>query len=74
MIRQIKRYFAIRGYAKRLASILARRWGGQRFFTAEQVTKAAEGAGLNIDFIAYAHAMFCSRSDFDALYGPLRVA
>lgn len=27
-----------------------------------------------MSFISYAHAMFCSRGDFDAYYGPLRVA
>ena len=25
-------------------------------------------------FLAYAHALYCSRSDFDAHYTPLRVA
>ena len=38
----------------------------------EEVCKAAE-AGFDTAFIAYAHAMFCTREDFDFHYGPLRV-
>jgi hypothetical protein len=74
MTRQIKRYRAIRSYAKRLGPELARRWGTHRHFTIDQVTHAAQGAGFSTDFIAYAHALFCRRSEFDAYYGPLRVA
>ncbi len=72
--RQIKRFCAIRSYAKHLGPELARRWGVQRYFTLEQVTQAAQKGGFSTDFIAYAHALFCSRSEFDAHYGPLRVA
>jgi hypothetical protein len=74
MIRRIKRYFAIRGFAQRLAPELARRWGAKKFYTLEQVTSAARAGGFAIDYIAYAHALFCSRSDFDGYYGPLRVS
>jgi len=64
---------AVNSYWLHLAPMLARRWGTQKFYSLEQVTQAAQAAGLTTEFIAYAHAMFCSRSDFDAYYAPLPV-
>ncbi|MDB6021999.1 MAG: hypothetical protein JWQ04_1856 [Pedosphaera sp.] len=74
MVRQFKSYFAIKSYALRLPGELARRFDIKEFYTVEQVTKAAQKGGFNVAFIAYAHATFCSRADFDAHYGPLKVA
>lgn len=74
MIRHIKRYFAIRGYALRLPQEMARRFGIRDFYTVEQVTSAAQKSGYNMGFLAYAHAILCSRADFDAYYGALGVA
>ena len=74
MIRHIKRYLAIRDYAQRLSLDLVRRFGRRSFYSVEQVTKAVQGGQFSEAFIAYAHASFCSRSDFDQHYGPLKVA
>jgi|SRR4051812_30340877 hypothetical protein len=73
MIRQIRRYFAIRDYALRFAPELVKRWGTQRFYTLDQVTQASLASGFGKDFVAYAHAIFSSRADFDAYYRPLRL-
>ena len=72
MIRQLKRRSAIGSYFWRLSQALARRFGKKSHYSTEEVSKAAE-AGFDAAFIAYAHAMFCTREDFDAYYGPLRV-
>ena len=73
MIRHIKRYFAIGKYFWRLSQALARRFGKKNYYTLDQVSKTAKDGGFDMAFIAYAHAMFCQRNEFDAYYAPLRV-
>jgi hypothetical protein len=65
---------AIECYVWELSQELARRFGLKRYYMVEEVTKSAQRAGFSIAFLAYAHAMFCSRVEFDAHYGPLHVA
>jgi len=73
VLRAIRRYFAIRAYTKRLSGDLRRRFGLKPLYTIDLVTKAVERGGYSKAFIAYAHATYCSREDFDAHYGPLGV-
>jgi hypothetical protein len=72
-MRAIRRYFAIRSYVKRLSADLRRRFGLKPFYTIDHVTKAVERGGYSKDFIAYAHATYCSRETFDEYYRPLGV-
>jgi len=65
---------AIESYAWDLSRELRRRFGEQQYYTVEQVSHAAQARGFTTVFIAYAHAMFCTREAFDAYYTPLRVA
>lgn|GEM_PF-4378621 len=37
------------------------------------MNQAIKGGDYNGTFVSFAHALFCSRSDFDAHYGPLKV-
>jgi hypothetical protein len=74
MLRQFKRRIAIRDYVRRLPAELLRRWGEQRYYALDQVSSAAEQAGFDKTFLAYAHALFCRREEFDSYYGPLKVA
>jgi hypothetical protein len=74
MIRHVKRYLAIRSYARRLSRDLVRRFGKRPFYSVEQISTAVHRGGYSAAFVAYAHATFCSQADFDAHYGPLRVA
>jgi hypothetical protein len=74
MIRHVKRYFAIRSYVRRLGAELVRRFGKREFYSVEQVTQAVQRGKFSAAFIAYAHATFCSQTDFDAHYEPLRVS
>lgn len=74
MIRLIKRRLAIRSYVWKLSQELLRRFGKKKFYTVEEVTQTVERAQLSSTFIAYAHATFCARPDFDSHYLALRVA
>jgi Family of unknown function (DUF6559) len=74
MLRLIKQRLAIRSYVWKLSQELLRRFGKKKFYTREEVTRAAKKSHLSTAFIAYAHAIFCTRPEFDAHYGPLQVA
>ena len=73
MIRFIKRRLAIRSYVWKLSQDLCRRFDKKHHYSIEQVTKAAQGAGLRTAYLSYAHAIFCSREEFDGYYAPLRL-
>jgi len=64
---------AIRGYVLKLPQELFRRFGKKRYYTVEQVTAVAQRAGFKTAFIAYAHAIFSTREDFESHYGPLKL-
>jgi hypothetical protein len=64
---------AIDDYVWKLSQKLAWNFGTKTYYDIEQVTRVARGLGCDMAYIAYAHAMFCSRADFDDYYGPLRV-
>jgi len=65
---------AIDDYVWGLSQELSRHFGTKKYYSVEEVGRIAGESGYRIAYIAYAHAMFCSRGDFDAYYGPLRVA
>ena len=74
MIRYLKRRLAIGNYFWRLSQAVSRRFGKKNHYSIIEVSTTAKAGSFDMAFIAYAHAMFCSRDDFDAYYGPLRVA
>jgi hypothetical protein len=74
MIRHIKRYLAIRSYMRQLSRELARRFDKRSHYSIEMVTQAVQRGGLSPAFIAYAHAAYCTKEDFDTHYLPLQVA
>lgn len=65
---------AIDDYVWGLSQKLSERLGSREFYTVDEVSRVANACGYEKACLAYAHAMFCSRSDFDAYYGPLHVA
>lgn len=73
MIRFLKRRLAIRNYVWKLSQELSRRFNKKQYYSIEEITKAAQGAGLRTAFLSYAHAIFCSREEFDAYYSQLRL-
>jgi len=74
MIRHVKRYLAIRSYVRRLSQDLVRRFDKRAFYSVGQVSQAVQRGKFSAAFIAYAHATFCSQTDFDAHYEPLGVS
>ncbi len=63
-----KRNAAIEDYVWGLSQELARRFGVKNSYAVEEVSKTARGSGYRMEHIIYAHAIFCSRNDFDAHY------
>ena len=68
----MRRYLAIRSYVRRLSYDLLRRFGKKRFYSIEQVTQAVQRGKFAGDFMAYAHAAFCTERDFDGHYQSVR--
>jgi len=64
---------AIDDYVWKLSQKIAWNFGTKAYYDIEDVTQIACNVGCDMAYIAYAHAMFCSRADFDGYYGPLRV-
>ena len=69
-----KRRTAIEDYVWSLSQELSRRFGTKTYYSIEEVSRMASEGKYRMAYLAYAHAMFCSRTDYDAYYGPLRVA
>lgn len=65
---------AIDDYVWGLSQKLSEWLGHREFYSVEEVSRISDACGYEKAYLAYAHAMFCSRSDFDEYYGPLRVA
>jgi hypothetical protein len=65
---------AIEDFVWSLSQELSRHFGPKKYYNVEEVSRIAGESGCKMAYIAYAHAMFCSRADFDAYYSPLRVA
>jgi hypothetical protein len=61
---------AIEDYVWSLSQELSRRFGTKKFYSVEDVSRIAGETSLNMKHIAYAHAMFCGRPDFDTHYAP----
>lgn len=66
MIKMIKKRVAIRSYRSKIGPWLQRRYGGRANYTPLQVRNCALSTGVNLDYICYAYAMYCSRDDFNA--------
>jgi hypothetical protein len=65
---------AIDDYVWGLSQELSRHFGTKTHYSVDEVRRVASESGYNMAYIAYAHAMFCSRRDFNDNYGPLGVA
>jgi hypothetical protein len=68
MWRYLKKRRALRAYRTQLATKLRKRYGRERYYTPEQVKRTTRDAGLSIDYVCYAMAMFCERDAFDAFH------
>ena len=61
---RFRQKWAIRAYARRLGPLLAKRYGRQKFYTADQVRRTIEVCGFSRRYIAYAYAMFLTEHAF----------
>jgi hypothetical protein len=59
---------AIERYVWELSQELARRFGVKRHYAIDEVTRSAQRGSFDTRFIAHAHAIFCSRAEFDGHY------
>src|SRR5262245_22852430 len=73
MLRLIKRRRVIKKFVWHLPLELQARFGEKSNYSIEQIDRAVDGQKRDKAFIAYAHALFCSRKDFDDHYSPLKV-
>jgi hypothetical protein len=74
MFAKLKLRFAARRYARRLPSALKRGWGASGNYSPPQIIKAANSAGLDLNFIAIGYAAFLRREQFDLLRSEMPVA
>jgi len=63
-----RRNAAIEDYIWGLSQELDRRFGPRNVYTIEEVSKVVRIGGYRQEFVAHAHAIFCSRCDFDEEY------
>ena len=68
MFEGIKKWFAVRSYAKSLGPKLQERYGKQQHYTPAQVQRTAQEGGYNQDFLCYALCMYCTMPDFTAYH------
>lgn len=74
MLRSVRKWIAIRRYAKRFGRLLRERYGKQKYYTPAQVKRTAETNGYNANYLCWALCMYCTRSDFDAYHQAHREA
>ncbi len=65
MFHQIKKYFALKAYIKKLGPLLISRYGKHKNYTTSQIQKTIEVSGLNEKFRFYAYALYCLPSEFE---------
>lgn len=64
MLQAIRRWFAVRSYAKSLGPNLRERYGAQRKYTPAQVKRTIETCGYSTDYICYAMCIYGEYCDF----------
>jgi hypothetical protein len=64
MLSRVRKWLAIRSYAKRLGADLRKRYGKRKNYTSGQVKRTAELGGYNLDYLCYALCMYCSLGEF----------
>lgn len=65
MLDDVRKWFAIRSYIKKLGPELRRRYGAQSKYSPAQVRATIQSKRFDADRGCYAMAMYCDRADFD---------
>ena len=66
MLKALKKRIAIRSYRNKLGPCLQRRYGRRPNYTPLQLRNAALSSGVNLEYLCFAYAMYCTRENFDA--------
>ena len=61
--RAIRKWFAIRSYARRLPKDLVKRYGRSEYYSPAQIVRTVETLRFNSEWIAYAFCMHCRFAD-----------
>ena len=64
MFEGVRKWFAVRGYAKGLGPKLKERYGEQKQYTPAQVKRTAEEGGYSADYLCFALCMYCGPAEF----------
>jgi hypothetical protein len=67
----IRKWLAIRSYARRLPKDLAKRYGKSVYYSPAQIITTVEKLGFNSEWIAYALCMHCRFSDVAASHSSV---
>ena len=65
MIREARKWIAIRRYVKGLGPDLRKRYGRSKRYTPAQVKRTVQDRHYNADWLCFALCIYCSRRDFD---------
>jgi len=65
MLASIRKWFAVRSFAKELGPKLRERYGAQSKYTPTQVVQTIREGRFNVDYECFALSMFCDRLAFD---------
>lgn len=71
MLRWLSKYFALRGYRVKLGPALAKRYGRQRYYTANQVRVTVEKLALPVEYLCYGLAGFCEERAFNEYHSSV---
>jgi hypothetical protein len=64
MLQSIRKWFAIRSYAKSLGPKLRERYGTEKKYTPAQVKRTIKEGSYNVDYMCYALCMYCDYPSF----------
>jgi len=64
MLQAIRKWLAIRSYARRLGPRLRKRYGRRKTYTPAQVKRTAEDGRYDLLYLCYALCMYCDGASF----------
>lgn len=73
MIRYLQKRRAQKQFLMVGSSELLKRFGLKKWYSIEEVSRVVDTAKLSAAYIAYAHAIFSQRSEFDDYYGSMKL-
>jgi hypothetical protein len=72
MLRWIRKRLALRAYRRRLGPALVRKYGKRTTYSIDQVRETAAAERLNLDYVCYGYAAFCSSDTFSSHHEAIK--